>query len=211
LSKIKSTTTHVAVHEDATPQQSVSAYALIKLKKDADFFEIHRKLYFMDNILYCDATKGDYDIFLLMQSGSIEGCKSFCKNITNNVEGIDKVDFLEVSMPVLDSSIKNVINTIEHYKSDQNIVTKSPRDLSKKLCSYVLLEIDREKLDKIYPVLRLNENVVYCDYTSGKYNLVLLVSGDYFSGIDKFIESKIVNLDGVLKVKEYPVINLFEM
>jgi len=32
-----------------------------------------------------------------MQSGSIEGCKSFCKNITNNVEGIDKVDFWKLA------------------------------------------------------------------------------------------------------------------
>jgi len=145
-----------------------------------------------------------------MQSGSIEGCKSFCKNITNNVEGIDKVDFLEVSMPVLDSSIKNVINTIEHYKSDQTSLPKAHATWAKNYALMYYLKLTG-KLDKIYPVLRLNENVVYCDYTSGKYNLVLLVSGDYFSGIDKFIESKIVNLDGVLKVKEYPVINLFEM
>ncbi len=211
LSKVKSTATQVVVGEDAATQQSVSAYALIKLNKEADFFETHRKLYFMDNVLYCDATKGDYDIFLLMQSASIEGCKHFCSTLKDEVEGIDTVDFLEVGMPVLESSLQNVINTVEQHKSDENIIADNPRDLSQKLCSYVLLEIEREKLDKVYPILRLNENIVYCDYTSGKYNLVLMVAGDYFSGIDKFIENKIANLDGVLKVKEYPVINLFEM
>jgi len=86
----------------------------------------------------------------------------------------------------------------------KNIVTKSPRDLSKKLCSYVLLEIDREKLDKIYPVLRLNENVVIAIIlleiiTSYYWSAVII-----FRVIDKFIESKIVNLDGVLKVKRIP-------
>ncbi len=211
LSKIKTTSTQVAVEEAVAPQQSVSSYALIKLRKDADFFETHRKLYFMDNVVYCDATKGDYDIFLLMQSASIEACKAFCNNLTNEIEAIEAVDFLEVGIPVLDSSLKNVIETVEQHNQDENIIADNPRDLSQKLCSYVLLEIEREKLDKIYPVLRLNENIVYCDYTSGKYNLVLLVSGDYFSGIDKFIENKIANIDGVLKIKEYPVINLFEM
>jgi len=55
LSKIKSTTTHVAVHEDATPQQSVSAYALIKLKKDADFSKYTENyIYGQHTVLWCN-------------------------------------------------------------------------------------------------------------------------------------------------------------
>jgi DNA-binding Lrp family transcriptional regulator len=73
------------------------------------------------------------------------------------------------------------------------------------------MEVEREKLDDIYPTLRLDENVVYCDYTTGKYNLVLMVTGSYFDEIDRFVSEKVINLDGVLKVKEYPIVSLFEM
>jgi len=53
--------------------------------------------------------------------------------------------------------------------------------------------------------------VIFCDYTSGKYNLVLFVHGNHFTQIDQFVEEKIVVLDGVLKVKEFPVVNLIGM
>ena len=73
------------------------------------------------------------------------------------------------------------------------------------------MEVEREKLEYIYPVLRLSEEVVYCDYTTGKYNLVLFVYGTGFNEINKFIENKIVPMDGVLRVKKFPVLNLLEM
>ena len=85
------------------------------------------------------------------------------------------------------------------------------RDSKKAVYSYVLLDVDREKLERVYPVLRLTENILYCDYTSGNYNIIMMVFGTQFSEIDKILENKIINLDGVLKVKEYPVINIFEM
>jgi len=73
------------------------------------------------------------------------------------------------------------------------------------------MEVERERIDEIYPALRLNENIVYCDYTVGKYNLVLFVTGNYFDEIDKFIQQTVVNMKGVLKVKEYPIVSLFDM
>ncbi len=79
------------------------------------------------------------------------------------------------------------------------------------VCSYILMEVEREKLQDIYPTLRLDDSVIFCDYTIGKYNLVLMLKTDYFNDIDRFISEKINVLEGVLRVKEYPIINLFEM
>jgi DNA-binding Lrp family transcriptional regulator len=85
------------------------------------------------------------------------------------------------------------------------------RDSHKSVCSYVLLNVDREKLEIVYPILKLTDNVLYCDYAEGSSDLILMVYGTQFSEIDKIIENKISNLDGILKVKEYPIINVFEM
>jgi len=210
LSKITQTSTFEAPKENEEITGSVSSYALLKLKSDTDFFETYRKLYFMKDVLYCDATKGDYDIFLLIQGAAKEANSKTLYNIKKNIKGIEKIDFLEIEKPLLDNDVIEIINSVENI-SNQSVIPENNRDLSKNISSYILLEAEREKMDTIYPTLRLDEQVVYCDYVTGKYNLVLLVQGRQFSDIDKFIENKISNIDGILKVKKYSIINLFDM
>ena len=199
-----------AAADEKLDAKSESAFMLVRIEDDADFFEVHKTLYYMENILYCDATKGDYDIFLLAQADSMENLKEMKEKI-ESVQGIKSVDFLEVSRPMLDESTAAIIHTAEDVFLDDASEPNKKRNLDQRVCSYVLMDVEREKLDEIYPTLRLDENVIFCDYTTGKYNLVLFVTACYFNEIDRFIQEKIVNMDGVLKVKEYPVISLFEM
>lgn len=191
--------------------KTAAAYMLLKVNKEADFFNLYKKLYFMENILYCDATRGDIDIFLLAQADTIDECKNLFENEIKVIEGIDEAEFLPVGEPVLNDNIKDIINSAGISLSDELPGLDKIRDSSQSVCSYVLAEVEREKIEEIYPVLKLTEEVVYCDFTSGKYNLIMMVYGTQFSQIDKFIENKIVNLNGVLKIKEYPIINIYEM
>lgn len=199
-----------AVSEERFETKSESAYMLLRLEDDADFFETHKTLYYMDNVLYCDATKGDYDILLLAQSDNMENLQEMSGKI-EAVPGVKSVDFLEVGRPLLDDSTTAIIDAAEDAFSEESTDSGKKRSLDQRVCSYLLMDVEREKMDEIYPTLRLDENVVFCDYTTGKYNLVLFVTGCYFDEIDRFVQEKIVNMDGVLKVKEYPVINIFEM
>lgn len=191
--------------------KSHSAYMLLRLEDDADFFETYRQLHYMENVLYCDATKGDYDIMMLVQADTMADCRQFCEQKVKSVEGVKSVDLLEVSAPVLEDSTTAIIHAAEEAMAQETPGTLNTRDMSNRVCSYLLLEVEREKLDSIYPSLQLDENVIFCDYATGKYNLVAFVTGSYFEEIDRFIHEKIVNMEGVLKMKEYPVINLFEM
>ncbi|MCL5031517.1 MAG: response regulator [Bacteroidetes bacterium] len=188
-----------------------SAYVLIKVKSSADYLSLYRKLYFMDNVVYCDATRGDIDIFLLLQSDSNERCKEFYEKNIKEIKGIQDAKFLQVSVPILNDNIREIIQAAGITLFEDMPGMSKVRDGKKSVYSYVLLDVDREKLDKIYPILRLTDNILYCDYTEGNYNLILMVYGTQFTEIDKLIENKIISLDGVLKVKEYPVINIFEM
>ena len=128
-----------------------------------------------------------------------------------NIYGIYESKFLPVSIPILNDNIKEIVQAagISLFEDMQGM--SRVRNSNKSVCSYVLLDVDREKLDKVYPILKLTDNILYCDYTEGNYNLILLIYGTQFSEIDKIIENKIINLGGVLKVKEYPIINVFEM
>jgi len=190
---------------------SQSAYILVKLTNDADFFEIYRRLYYLDGVLYCDATKGNYDVFLLLQADSMEKLQEICDTQVKTIKGVASADFLKVGRPILDDSISSLLNAAEDALSEGSGMMGRTRDMSHRVCSYVLMEVEREKMDQVYPTLKLYDNVVFCDYTQGTFNLVLFVTGHHFNQIDNFIQQKVINLDGVLKVKEYPIVNLFEM
>ena len=190
--------------------RTTSAYMFLKLKKDADFMNIYRKLYYMDNILYCDATSGDYDIILLVNAESIKECKEICKNRIESIENIEKVDFLPINKPLPENSINDLMNSVG-ISFDESSERKTERNFSVSMSSYIFLQVNENKLTDVNSVLSLLENVAYCDYTTGKYNLILLVYGRCFNEIDKLIEENITNLDGILKLKEYPIINMFDM
>jgi CheY-like chemotaxis protein len=201
-------------HRDETKKPEIkttAAYGLIKVDDNLDYFSLYRKIYFMENVLYCDATHGDIDIFVLLQAESIDECKRIFEQQILTLEGIKEAEFLPVSMPLLEDNIKDIIHSAGITLFEDNPAMNKERDSKKAVYSYVLLDVDREKLERIYPVLRLTENILYCDYTTGKYNIIMMVFGTQFSEIDKIIENKIITLDGILKVKEYPVINIFEM
>lgn len=210
LVKAKAAVIHTAADKSKEIITTYSAYILLKIAKNADFFGIYQKLYFDKQVLYCDATQGDYDIFLLIQSSGIEECKAYCEKKIKTIPGIEELDFLPISNPVLDDSLYNIIQSTEKIFSNESDGVQK-RDLGKRICSYILLQIDREKTESIYPTLCLEEKVVYCDFTAGKYNLVLLVQGSSFNEIDDLIENKIVNMEGILKVKEFPILNIYEM
>ncbi|MCP4219913.1 MAG: response regulator [bacterium] len=183
---------------------SVSGYMMINIAQDADFFETYEQLYYMENIVYCDAVKGDFDVILLAQGNTPMELRNMESQL-KAVAGVEAVHFVEMENPLLDAGTLNLIE-------DAEVALDEPgreRDLSNKVSSYVVMEVEREKLSEVFPVLCLHENVVYCDYSAGK--MVLFVTGNYFDDIDRFVTDKINNLNGILKVKEYPIINMFEM
>ena len=213
INKILAKHEKVPKHETTEKKEikTSSAYVLIKVRNDADYFPLYRKLYFMDNVVYCDATRGDIDIFLLLQSDSIDGCREIYEKNVKGLAEINESKFLPVSVPILDDNINEIVHAAGISLFEDMRGMSKVRDSKKSVCSYVLLDVDREMLDKVYPILKLTDNILYCDYTEGSYNLVLMIYGTQFSEIDKIIENKIINLGGVLKVKEYPIINVFEM
>jgi hypothetical protein len=73
-----------------------------------------------------------------------------------------------------------------------------------------MLEVEKEKMEGIYPALYFNDQVVNCDYTDGTFNIVLLMKGTSFSEIGNIIRSRFKTMDGVLRIREYPIITLFE-
>ena len=128
----------------------------------------------MDNVVYCDATQGDIDIFMLLQSDSIDGCREVYENNIKKIKEIQESKFLPVSIPLLNDNIKEIVNAAGIGLFEDVHGMSKIRDSHKSVCSYVLLNVDREKLEIVYPlILKLTDNVLYCDYAEGSSDLYL--------------------------------------
>jgi CheY-like chemotaxis protein len=117
---------------------SKSAFMMIKLNREADFFSIYRELYFMDNVLYCDATQGDYDIILLVHADSADACKNVLENKVMKIDGIAEVDYMKIGTVPGDDKIKEIVQNAEISLTDDKA---RERNFSQHVCSYVLVEL----------------------------------------------------------------------
>ncbi|MCP4152454.1 MAG: hypothetical protein GY757_32245, partial [bacterium] len=143
---------------------------------------------------------------MLVNAPNMEDLRKMTDSI-NAVPGVESASLLEVANPMLDETTLSAIEAAEAAFDED----PKARDMSRRASSYLLLDVEREKLNDIYPTLKLDEKVIYCDYTTGTHNMVLFISGNYYDQIDSFIKDKIINMDGVLKAKEYPIVSFTEM
>ncbi|HOW43548.1 MAG TPA: response regulator [Candidatus Aminicenantes bacterium] len=204
-----------AARESAEPagERAVSAYALLNFAESADLTAAYQQLYFMDNVLYCDALKGDYDLALLLQAGSLAEIRSLVNEKIRKIAGVKEAVFLPVDLPQLPESVMNIISTFDKAlgRDKEGPAAVNNANFWKSASSYVFLEIEKDKLETLYPTLYINEQVVSCDCVEGQHDIVLLMQGTSFAEIDRNIAAKIKPLDGVLRIKEMPIIKLFEM
>ena len=204
----------VVEKEEATvPVQSYSAYALVTLDGGANLLDAYRNLYFQENVLYCDAIRGDHDLMLLLQAGTPEAIQEVVETKIKTIEGVTEVALLNVDSPMFGENVVDIIGSVDkalgREKEESELYTN--QTARARTSSYVLLEIEKEKLESIYPALYFDDQVVYCDCTRGKYDIVLLMKGASFAEIGNTVKNKFKQLDGVLRVKEWPIITLLEM
>lgn len=206
------TQTALAPETERVEEKTYSMYAMLTFDKDADVMEIYRDLYFNEHVLYCDATRGEYDLILLLQADSVDTLNTVIESHVKTQPGIKDVVLMHVQPPVIEESLNNLMASVDHALGRDRGETEvdNKRTFRQGASSYVFLEIEKEKLDSIYPTIYLNDQVVYCDCIKGKYDMILLVKGTSFADIDAMIREQIRPIDGILRIKEYPIINFFE-
>ncbi len=80
-----------APKESAVAEQATSAYALVRLNTDANLLDVYRTLYYHQNVLYCDATRGDCDLVLLVQAPTLEQVKEVAEKEIGAMKGVAEV------------------------------------------------------------------------------------------------------------------------
>jgi CheY-like chemotaxis protein len=193
-------------------QESVSAYALVSLDNSANLLSTYRKLYYHENVLYCDAIRGDYELVLLLQAATLDRINEVVETQIRTMPGVAGVSMLPVNAPMFAENVINIMGSVDKAlgrDKGEDMVT-SNQTARTRVSSYVMLEVEKEKMEGIYPALYFNDQVVNCDCTEGRFNIVLLMKGTSYSEIENVIRSKFKTMEGVLRIKEYPIITLFE-
>ncbi len=192
-------------------ERPVSAYAMVAMDKPGNLMDAFRKLYFHGNVLYCDAIRGEYDLVLLLQGKTIEEINEVVEEEIKTLKGVSDVTLLDVETPIFGENVIDIMGNVDkalgRNEGEPELTGTAART---RVCSYVMVEVEKEKMEAVYPALYFNDQVVNCDYTAGAFNMVLLMKGTSFADIESTIKHKVKSLDGVLKIREYPVITLFE-
>lgn len=165
-----------------------AAYYLINVGQRADFFNAFNSIMNGKSVAAGYATKGESEILLLVEKNQPE------------------FSFVEYEKTLKDvAGVKNTVCEVlvSAYSAKE-------RREKKKITSVLLMLVLPEKLEEIVSSLIQFENVMICYAAEGQYNLIVEVSADSFAETDKFIANHVAVLSGVLKLKELPLINLYD-
>ena len=192
-------------------KESVSMYAMLSIDNNAHLMDAFRKLYFHPNVLYCDAVRGDHDLVLLLQAPTFDGINELVEKEIKTTGGVAELSLLPVGTPIFGENVVNIMGSVDKALGRSEGESEPSQMGRQRISSYVMLEVEKEKMEAIYPTLYFNSQVVNCDYTEGRFNIVMLVRGTSFSEIEQTVRNSFKTLDGVLRIKEYPIITLLEV
>ena len=170
-----------------TGKSGEKAFVLLKFAPEVNRVEMLRIWESLEHVSHCDATKGDFDLVVTLRAKTKSALRGIIARETEDDCRIRDAVFLEANSYTLPKSKK----------------------LHGDASSYVFLEIEKEKADDICSILVRNDQVVSYDCIKGKYDIVLKMEGTSFPAINRSILTKIKPLEGVLRIKETPVIQLY--
>jgi len=201
-----------AVEPDAepAPRTSASTYAMITVEPNADAPNIFRQLYNMQNAVYCDAVRGDYDIALLLNAESTAELNDLVKNTLHKIPGIAKIDTFPVLKPAIEDSVRSFIKDFE-ARNRLDVPDDRAKRLDFAITAYAMVEVDKSLFHQVYPTIYFLDNVISCDATKGSYDIVLMIQSPTFNGIERLVREEISSIEGVVRVKLMNIIDMFPL
>ena len=195
---------------DEVKMTTKSGYAFIKMSDEDQFLPVYQKLYFNENVMYCDATRGVFDIVLLLHGKSVAEMEEVTEKI-RKMRGVDQVYFAAVEKPVLSDDFAKVIAEMEKFLMENNN-SSDFKGMGDCQCSaYAFLEIEPEAFEAVYRHVYFMDNVVSCDTLNGPFKMSLLLKAPTFMEIDEMVTGNIARIDGVLRATQCNIIKLLEM
>jgi len=158
---------------------STGTYLLVKFDNREKLIPAVEKINQSKSVLGWDAIDGHYNILLKLKehdNALIESIKNY-----DGFSDFNSVDILEESLPLIE------------FNPDFTY-------------SYLFIETDKKTTKAIKDFLNSIDSIISCIPTKGSFDLIALVKGETFEKIDRLIENKIKELDGLIRWKQNRII-----
>ena len=191
----------------AVQKMSVSAYVMVTIRPDAEAASLFRGLYYMDDVVYCDAVHGQYDVVLLLNAASADEIDQIVRRI-GAMPGVGGAETYGIVPPVIEPAIAEFIKDYEHNLRREDY---RARLAGTAVSAYLFVEIEQGRFGEVFPKLYFMNGVVSCDATRGQYDAVLLIQSPTFKGIEKIVNEDVRMIDGIVRTRSVKVITMYEM
>lgn len=178
------------------------AYAYLRFKSRTMAAELYGQLTALPGVRFANAVKGDYDMILRLSAPSAEELTAACERV-QQVPGVDAM-IDKLGRPRIGQEIETLL---AHYEA----VTRPDREAylaDHPTNAYLLIDIDRYQLERIYTSIMLTEGVISCQVAANSSKLVVLMSGAVRPEVVRHVLGKIAVMDGIRRVREATVINI---
>jgi FixJ family two-component response regulator len=112
LDKIPEIKAQDAVASQPQPCRLYSAYVLATLDPAANLMDVYRKFNLGQNIVYCDAVRGE-DLMLLVQAESPEKVAAIINEQVKTVPGVADIATLNVDTPIVADNVVDIIAIVD--------------------------------------------------------------------------------------------------
>jgi CheY-like chemotaxis protein len=187
-------------------RESISAYLTIRITDVQRSMDIFNRLHEMEGVQSCEAVRGDVDIIILGQAASEEGIQRLFDRV-REVPGIEVVSESPVERPRLDRDVDEFIHVYE-----QEVKRQAQEGVARHTgtTSYVILDVEKEALQKIFTTVFFIDQILFCDVIDGGHKLVGMIQVPDSGNAARRIIEKLSAMEGVLRVREAKVIKLME-
>lgn len=181
------------------------ALAFVHLEEGADPVRVLTDLQLKDGVAGCDAVRGSCEIVVRLQGTSPATLDAFVRDDLGGVDGVARVEAFHFTRPKIDPAMARFIAAYEgHFGAPD---TSDPMSAE----SYALLEIGPAFLGELYPRLYWLDETVELGVERAGNQLIVRLRAPDFGRIRDTLNNTIRYMDGILRIDELMVVNMFDL
>lgn len=183
-----------------------SSIVFIKLAEGGDAREVLDAIKASCMVYKCSLVKGAYDAAVLIKTAEAGRIEKIVKGL-GSVKDFFLIPF---EVPKFSETVGLMAGAYEQIRQDdldaQKTIEVNPLERAKFVQSYLVVEIDKTRFEKLFIGAYLMEGISECYPARGLEKIVCLMNSDSFSKIDRKTGKNIKQLNGVLRVHSYNLV-----
>lgn len=197
----------VTTEQQAPPPDSLQrpqeAYMYLRLTDTERAYEILMEFRTSAGIRIANAVRGEYDIVLRLTTDTPEELHSSIEHVKQTA-GIVVQATEKLEQPRLSPEVDEFIRHYESVSAEDRAAYRVMNETN----AYLMIDIDRYQIERIYSSIIMTEGVIGCQVSSGGTKLTTLMSGAVRPNVLRHVLTKLAATEGIRRVREAMVINI---